>query len=73
MMPFPAEVEEEEEEVAEEVPKMAAVKEAAEDRIQSRASRRPKRTSQLYEYDFLLYNKELGRSSSLAVDVVINW
>lgn len=71
-MSFQQEVEEEEEEVAEEVPKMAAVKEVAGDKIQSRASRRPKRISQLYEYDIIYYNKELGRSSSFAVDGVIN-
>jgi len=66
--PFHQEVEEEEEEVAEEVPKMPAVKEVAGDKIPSKVSRRLRKISQLYEYDNIPYNQELGRSSSFVVD-----
>lgn len=62
------EEEEEAEEVAEEVPKMLAVKEVAEDRMLRQASRRLRRTSQHYEYDLGYNNQGLGRSSSLVVD-----
>jgi len=71
--PFHQEVEEEAEEVAEEVPKaleMAEMlaKEVAEDKIPSKALRRPRKISQLYEYDIFLINKALGRSSSIVVN-----
>jgi len=68
MMQFLREEEEEAEEVAEEVPKMVAVKEVAEDKMLSKASRRLRRISQHYEYDLGYNNQELGRSSSLVVD-----
>jgi len=73
--PFHQEVEEEAEEVAEEVPKVLEVvememlaKEVAEDKIPSKALRRPRKISQLYEYDIFLINKALGRSSSIVVN-----
>jgi hypothetical protein len=73
--PFHQEVEEEAEEVAEEVPKVLEVvememlaKEVAEDKIPSKALRRPRKISQLYEYDIFLINKALGRSFSIVVN-----
>jgi len=72
--PFHQEVEEEAEEVAEEAPKVPEeaememlVKEVAEDKIPSRALRRPRKISQLYEYDNIPYTKELGRSSTFVI------
>jgi len=64
--PFHQEVEEEAEEVAEEAPKVAEAaeetdrmeklaKEAAGDKIPSKALRRPRKISQLYEYDNIPY------------------
>jgi len=58
--PFHPEVEEEAEEVAEEAPKVAETaemlaKEVAGDKIPSKALRRPRKISQLYEYDNIPY------------------